>query len=445
METQHQNLIRALHYLQKVTEQRLESHFAKKQKEGTNFVLPAFQLEPAEDLFTRFIAHCELSIEEFIVLLTALTPHIVPNFFERIVARFLSEDGEFPEFGGYRGGQTRYMMPTVSTALFILAGDDISRRLELLEIFDPEHLFAREKILYVDEVSKGEPFLSRRLLIDEEYLELFTKGRISLPRFSMEFPAEQLDTEMDWSDLVLNPATSNQLQEIETWLKYNEALMGHWGLGKKVKPGFRALFFGPPGTGKTLAATLIGKYADRPVFRVDLSKVVSKYIGETEKNLANLFDKAEHKDWILFFDEADACFGKRSSTKDAKDRYANQEIAFLLQRIENFNGLVIMATNFKNNIDEAFLRRFNSTIYFPKPKAQERLALWEKSIPSQVKLDAAVDLSVLAQKYELTGSHIIGAVHHACLKTMEADSDTLVSDFLMQGISKELAKEGRRM
>ncbi len=221
--------------------------------------------------------------------------------------------------------------------------------------------------------------------------------------------------------------------------------MEDWGLKKKIKPGYRALFFGPPGTGKTLAANLIGKYSDRPVFRVDLSRVVSKYIGETEKNLASLFDKAENKDWVLFFDEADACFGKRSTTKEAKDRYANQEIAYLLQRIENFNGLVILATNFKNNIDEAFMRRFNAVIYFPKPLADERLLLWQNSIPQKVKLDSTVNLALIAEKYDLTGAHIMGAVHHACLKTRGNNSIVLNNEALLQGITKELTKEGRRV
>lgn len=440
----HRNLIRAMHYLQEVIDQRMTYHLSRKKSKKQLAELPEFQLEPGDDMFTRFTSHCELSIEEFIVLLCALTPHVIPNFYERTLSKHLKSDTDFPEFGGYRGGQTRYLMPTVSTALFILAGDDISRRLELMEIFDSEHFFAREKILSLDEIGYGEPFLSRRILLDEEYAQLFTKGRISMPVLSTAFPAELLQTEMEWEDLVLNEATYSNLKEIEMWLKHNEDIMSNWGLAKKVKPGYRALFHGPPGTGKTLAANLIGKYAERPVFRVDLSKVVSKYIGETEKNLASLFDKAENKDWILFFDEADACFGKRSTTKDSKDRYANQEIAYLLQRIENYNGLVIMATNFKDNIDNAFLRRFNSVIYFPKPKAEERLQLWEKSIPTGIPINVDVDLTILAQEYELTGSNIIGAVHYACLKTRALEGEALTNHFLLQGITRELAKEGKR-
>jgi len=138
---------------------------------------------------------------------------------------------------------------------------------------------------------------------------------------------------------------------------------------KKLKPGYRTLFYGPQGSGKKLTAVLIGKEFDKPVYKIDLSNLVSKYIGETEKNLRIIFDSAEGKEWILFFDEADALFGERTGVKDAHDRYSNQEVSYLLQRIEDYNGLVILATNMKNNIDEAFIRRFNLIIRFPLSKS----------------------------------------------------------------------------
>jgi SpoVK/Ycf46/Vps4 family AAA+-type ATPase len=195
----------------------------------------------------------------------------------------------------------------------------------------------------------------------------WASGCRATPRFSTEFPAERIDTAMDWDDLVLHPRTSKQIREIEHWVTHNDTLLREWDMGRRLKPGYRALFHGPPGTGKTLTATLLGKQTDRDVFRIDLSRMVSKYIGETEKNLSRLFDKAENKDWILFFDEADAFFGKRTDIRDAHDKYANQEAAYLLQRIETYGGLVILATNQRGNIDDAFLRRFQAAIQFPMP------------------------------------------------------------------------------
>ncbi len=171
-------------------------------------------------------------------------------------------------------------------------------------------------------------------------------------------------TDQSWNELVLDKATLGQVNEIKTWIKQSSSATRDNNLGKKVKAGYRTLFYGPPGTGKTLTAALIGKEFNKPVYKIDLSKVVSKYIGETEKNLELIFANAKDKDWILFFDEADALFGKRTEVKDSHDRYANQEISYLLKRIEDYNGLVILATNMKGNMDEAFTRRFNSIVRF---------------------------------------------------------------------------------
>lgn len=219
--------------------------------------------------------------------------------------------------------------------------------------------------------------------------------------------------------------------------------MDEWAIGRKLKPGYRALFYGPPGTGKTVTATLLGKYTGKDVFRIDLSMVVSKYIGETEKNLANLFDKAENKDWILFFDEADAIFGKRTGVRDAHDKYANQEVSYLLQRIEAYNGLVILASNFRNNIDAAFIRRFNSIVYFPLPKAEDRLLLWEKSLPDQIQLGKDVKLKEISGQYELTGSHIMNIVQYISLVSLESRNFVISKELMLKGIKRELEKEGK--
>src|SRR5262249_46521096 len=154
---------------------------------------------------------------------------------------------------------------------------------------------------------------------------------------------KRIHTDLDWSELVLEEDTLHGVQEIRDWLEFGDTLLDEWGMRKKIKPGFRALFHGPPGTGKTFTATLLGKSAGREVYRIDLSMVVSKYIGETEKNLSGVFDQAEHKHWILFFGEADALFGRRTQTTSSNDRYANQEVSYLLQRMEDFPGVVILA------------------------------------------------------------------------------------------------------
>ncbi|EXI69464.1 MAG: ATP-dependent zinc metalloprotease FtsH 3 [Candidatus Accumulibacter sp. SK-11] len=214
-------------------------------------------------------------------------------------------------------------------------------------------------------------------------------------------------------------------------------------MGPKLRPGYRALFYGPPGTGKTMTACLLGKSTGREVYKVDLALVVSKYIGETEKNLARVFDQAQHKGWILFFDEADALFGKRTETRDAHDRYANQEVSFLLQRIETFDGIAILASNQKDNIDQAFARRFESIIYFPMPRQEERLRLWRQGFSPKARIDEGVDLDKIAAQYELCGGAIMNVVRYASLQALESGDSVITLETLQRGIRREHVKEGK--
>src|ERR1700754_1209110 len=270
--------------------------------------------------------------------------------------------------------------------------------------------------------------MSGRIILSQDYIDTFLIGRPTPPHFNSSFPARLIREKRTWSSLVINDELQSQINEIINWLKYNDHLLGKWGMGDRLKKGYRALFYGPPGTGKTLTAALLGNEMGKDVYRVDLSMVVSKYIGETEKNLELLFARAEDKGWILFFDDADALFGKRTSVRDAHDKYANQEVSYLLQRIEDFNGLIILATNMKNNIDEAFVRRFNAILRFTFPEAAERKLIWEKSFPTAATFAAspakgAIDIPDAVKKYELAGGSIINVVHYASLKAVERSAN----------------------
>lgn len=212
-------------------------------------------------------------------------------------------------------------------------------------------------------------------------------------------------------------------------------------MDKSLVPGYRSLFYGPSGTGKTFTATLLGREFNREVYKIDLSLVVSKYIGETEKNLEKIFIQAENKNWILLFDEADALFSKRTQTKSSNDRYANQEVSYLLQRVENFNGLVILTSNFKNNIDNAFLRRFNSIVHFTKPDAKERKMLWEKAIPEKVRFEDEKIIEIVAKNYDISGAQIISAMTYACIQTIESNKYVIDTSHILKGIEIEYNKE----
>jgi len=430
----------ALSYLSTIIKGRLNNFFNGKKSE-LHFSLPS--QNGMQSPLESFVKQHGLNEEEYLVLLIALAPHIESDFFDRAIQENLPQAGDFPQIGGVRGKQFRGFLPTGETVLFLLAGSDIEKRFEIQKLFSEDHFFVKKRILWLAETPPGEPRMSGNIVLSNEYVDLCTIGKISHPRFSMSFPAQMIQTQMDWDDLVLNQQTLQQIYELETWIEHGHTLMQDWGMSRKLKPGYRALFHGPPGTGKTLTASLLGKYTAKDVYRVDLSMVVSKYIGETEKNLSNLFAKAQDKDWILFFDEADALFGKRTNVKDAHDKYANQEVSYLLQRVEGYNGLVILATNFKSNIDDAFMRRFQAVVHFPMPNSAERLRIWEQSFPEKVVLDPEVNLEALAKKYELSGSGIINVVQYCCLETLGRGEKVIKSEDLNQGIRKEFLKEGR--
>ena len=386
--------------------------------------------------------------QEKIVYLIALLPHLQPQFFDNLISEALPQSGDFPQLGGVRGKNFRGLLPTGETALFLLAGDDLEKRLQVQEIFSPEHFFSKKRILWLEDVPPGEPRMSGKIILSQEYIDLFTTGKVSRPAFNAEFPAKLIETDMTWDDLVLDKEILTQIRELEIWVKHNEQMLHEWGLCKRIKPGYRVLFHGPPGTGKTLTASLLGKYTEKEVYRIDLSTVVSKYIGETEKNLSTLFDRAEDKNWILFFDEADSLFGKRTQVRDAHDKYANQEVSYLLQRLEDFNGLVILASNMKSNIDDAFMRRFNAIVKFPMPDERERILIWQKCFPEKIHFEVngtgkALDVPRIAAKYELSGGSIINVVHYACLNAMSSQTETITWESVRLGIQREFAKEGR--
>src|SRR5690606_6914563 len=261
----------------------------------------------------------------------------------------------------------------------------------------------------------------------------------------MDLPATRIMSTLEWDDLVVDKQTMQQLDDIKIWLEHRGTRMNERGTKKQLNPGYRTLFHGPPGTGKTLSASLLGKLSGLDVYRVDLSSVVSKYIGETEKNLEKVVAQAEDKNWILFFDEADALFGKRTSISDSHDKYANQEIAYLLQRLEDYNGLVILSTTMRSNLDETFSRRLNSVIHFPVPKSPERLTLWKKAFSDQRHLAEDLDLAAIAEDYELAGGSIINAAQYASRMALSRKESVIHQSDILSGIRKESRKKEKQV
>lgn len=382
-----------------------------------------------------------LTFDEEVVVMLALMPHVCPQGLDIFFVNNKNFDRPYTEFGGWKGMSHGGFLPTGETAVFILAGEDVEKRMKVMCMFGKEHWFWRRNVLRLEGQGKGEPFLSGQLRVSEEVLNRVFFQREYKPDCTMEFPAKRVTTGLEWRDLVVTYQVAAALEEIHTWIGGQEVIMEKWGLKRFLKAGYRALFYGPPGTGKTLAAMLLGKRNGMDVYRVDLSMVVSKYIGETEKNLAQLFDTAESRRWILFFDEADALFGKRTSAGSSNERHANQEVAFLLQRIEDFPGTVILATNLRSNIDEAFLRRFQAMVCFAMPDEEAREILWRQMVPDSW-VEEEKSFFREAAKAELSGGAIANVVRSCALQMLAEKKDRLTKDIFVVALKKELGKEG---
>ena len=247
-----------------------------------------------------------------------------------------------------------------------------------------------------------------------------------------------------WQDIVLPADVAELLKEMIIRVRHQPLVFGEWGFTQRHarSSSLSALFAGPSGTGKTMAAEVIANELGLPLYRVDLSVVVSKYIGETEKNLAQIFGEAESSSAILFFDEADALFGKRSEVKDAHDRYANIEVSYLLQRMEDYDGIIILASNFRQNMDEAFVRRLHLTADFPFPDEDARFEIWSRHLPPALPLDEDVDLRLLAKQYRLSGGNIRNACVTAAFLAAAEDSRAGMAHF-QRAIRREHQKMGK--
>ncbi|HUF39216.1 MAG TPA: ATP-binding protein [Anaerolineales bacterium] len=256
--------------------------------------------------------------------------------------------------------------------------------------------------------------------------------------------ARKIEPRFGWEDIVLPGDQVKLLREIIDTVRQRPRVLDEWGVGAKLASsrGVTVLFAGPPGTGKTMAAEIMAAELGLDLFKIDLSSVVSKYIGETEKNLENIFEEAETSNAILFFDEADALFGKRSEVRDAHDRYANLEISYLLQRMEAYDGVTILATNLRANLDEAFTRRLQFAVDFPFPEQADRLRIWETLFPPDVPRDPDLDFAFLAERFKMAGGNIRNVIVNAAYLA-SADGGSVTMAHLLHGTRRELQKMGR--
>lgn len=352
-----------------------------------------------------------------------------------ILACVLAPEVE-PRLGwNFQSLQTSHNQPWASRSLIqeLLALDSVQAE-QLRQALGPGGLLRRHRLIRCDQEGpygpiQAEPWLVARL-----------NGR------PLDIPpppgATLVRQRAQWADLVLPPARLAMLKEYLLWIEQRETVVGLWQ-GQSVG-GPVALFTGPSGTGKTFAAAVIANALGWQLFRVDLGRLVSKYVGETEENLNRLFDAAHGQPMVLQFDEADALFAKRGEVKEARDRYANMEVSHLLTRIEAHEGPCILTTNLRKQLDAAFTRRFQMVVDFPRPDSVARAALWRRLLPPQAPLDPAVDSDVLGAAVALTGGSIRNAALHAAYLAAGAETPITLSH-IAHAVWRELGKEGREI
>jgi len=438
-----QVLQQEMEWLQSVIDQVIKSYLVQEGHENNwkDIVVP--DLEDSDCAYAVTVTKWGLNIYGRLALALALAPHIRPEVLDIFFGKNQVYDRGFTEFGGVLDKGHSGFIPTGQTFCFLVTATEPQLRSEVMSVFGKDNPLVKEEVLQLAETEPYLPRLGGILSINDYWLQYFLTGEYPEVESNSAFPAQKIGTNMAWDDIVLGDNVLDQVNEINDWLEHGETLMNDWGLYKKIKPGYRALFYGPPGTGKTLTATLLGKTSGRDVYRVDLSMVVSKYIGETEKNLSKLFDTAKQKKWILFFDEADALFGKRTAANSSNDRYANEQTAYLLQRVEDFPGIVILASNLRANMDDAFRRRFQAIIHFPMPSAEERYQLWKNAFTGTCTLHPDIDLYQLAEDYELAGGSIINVLRFCALSVIRRNDTVVTQQEIMGALRRELKKENK--
>ncbi|RLA81825.1 MAG: ATP-binding protein [Epsilonproteobacteria bacterium] len=426
------------YWLRALIENRIANHFqdnVKLMDDSRNFdISPSF--------YEKFIDRYDLTMSEQKVIALALSYYIAPSLLDIFLTKNESTNVPFVEFGGFLRDDFSGFIPTIRTALFLLAGNNTKEYIEKMKLFENSNTLFMKGLLDRSRLRDDISLLDTQLVLSLDSINSILYGKDIEHEYTAKFPAILMKSSYEWEDLILQKHTKEHLLELDMWLNHKDTLLHEWGMDGKVQKGYKALFYGLSGTGKTLTVTLLGKRYNRAVYRISLSQVISKYIGETEKNLEYIFDVAKQRDWILFFDEADSLFSKRTKVSNSNDRYANQQSAYLLQRIEDFSGLVILASNLKDNFDDAFLRRFQTIVYFPLPDRDERLKLWKNGFSKKANLED-IDLEDIAQEYELSGANINNIIRLVSLMTIQRGDTKISQEDIVTGIKREKYKEGK--
>ena len=389
--------------------------------------IPPLSTYAGEGPLADLVRSCDLTAAEALILVAAVAPETDEAF-----GISLARLSDRPGTTGVTGEVAR-----------TLVARTFEGRLAAADLLGPDRALRALGLVRLEPSADGA--LAGRLVPDRDMVAWVLGRRRVSPEEAGEFDVTPLRTVHGFDDIVVTDHVRERLRAVLARILHQRQVVEGWGFGRHHDNvgGVVVLFHGPPGTGKTMSAAVLAKEAGLPAYSVDLSSLVSKFIGETEKNLARLFERAERERCVLVFDEADALFGRRTEVQDAHDRYANQEVGYLLQRIERHHGVVILATNLLANIDEAFQRRIDVEVEFSEPTVTERLGLWTRVLPPPLPV-APIDFRGLAERYELTGAQIRNAAVEAAYLAA-ADGGVVTERHLVSGVRAQYARAGRML
>ncbi len=348
-------------------------------------------------------------------------------------------------FGGIFSEQEAQFYPTVRTAIFLLAGDDPEMMNYYVSYFNSRHLLFTSNVLLTASPEGNKTFLNQQLIFNDQFIPTILHGAAPSLDGDSGFPAKRGKRTHTMKDVVLDEKTITELAKLHRFARNMKKL---WGLpnSSKYRQNFIGIFSGDPGTGKSHTAEAIGNELNLPVYKVNFAQLVSKYIGETEKNLERIFDRFSGQPTILFFDEAESIFSKRIEVKDSHDKHSNNEQSFLLQKIEEYNGIVILATNVQNlsqYFDKAFQRRIRQIVTFSFPEYPERLRLWENALSPPFNYEDGL-LERLAKNYQFSGGGIYNIISEGVIEALDKDTELITFQLLEQAMMDEFKKTGRK-
>ncbi|NME67452.1 ATP-binding protein [Flammeovirga aprica] len=371
-----------------------------------------------------------------------------PEIFKDFIDAFSETDFRVI-VGGYLNTQTQFYIPSVRTFLKIFSKDIEDHHHLYLKLFTSQSILIKNGIIELTEIGENEDagMMDKIIRVAPKYQTFLMGGDTPTLDHEVDFPARLHQSKLHFNDVVLSNETKKNIKPLERLLRVRPKLKELYEIKKRVSTNHIVVFSGSPGTGKTLTATTLGQKYNMDTYVLDLSRVLSRYVGDFEKAMEKVFDRLDGQNCILFIDEADSIFTKRNEqVNEAKDKYSNQEMSYLLQRLERFDGVVILASNVQDirmHVDKAMMRRISYIIEFPFPLVGERLQLWEKSLPENFTFKDNC-ISEIANNFQLSGANVSSIVSELLIEAVDNEITEIPREMIESGIKKEFLKRDSR-